>query len=125
MTATVLLVEDERKLRELVRSYLERAGFSVLSTESGAEAISVALIGRMLARGTEAQELPHTPPLPLPGLWGAPSFPDCGSFRIFTGKDKIRWLERIEHSRRSSVRKRPRWWWSRPALLQAPRENSE
>ncbi len=42
MTATVLLVEDERKLRELVRSYLERAGFSVLSTESGAEAISVA-----------------------------------------------------------------------------------
>ena len=42
MTATVLVVEDERKLRELVRSYLERAGFSVLSTESGAEAISVA-----------------------------------------------------------------------------------
>jgi DNA-binding response OmpR family regulator len=42
MTATVLLVEDERKLRELVRSYLERAGFSVLSTDSGAEAINVA-----------------------------------------------------------------------------------
>jgi len=41
MPATVLLVEDERKLRELVRSYLERAGFAVLSTESGAEAISV------------------------------------------------------------------------------------
>jgi DNA-binding response OmpR family regulator len=42
MTATVLLVEDERKLRELVRSYLERAGIAVLSTDSGAEAISVA-----------------------------------------------------------------------------------
>ncbi|HUD39066.1 MAG TPA: response regulator transcription factor [Streptosporangiaceae bacterium] len=42
MTATVLLVEDERKLRDLVRSYLERAGFAVLSTDSGAEAISVA-----------------------------------------------------------------------------------
>ena len=42
MTATVLLVEDERKLRELVRTYLERAGFAVLSTDSGAEAISVA-----------------------------------------------------------------------------------
>jgi DNA-binding response OmpR family regulator len=42
MTATVLLVEDERKLRDLVRSYLERAGLSVLSTDSGAEAISVA-----------------------------------------------------------------------------------
>ncbi len=42
MTTTVLLVEDERKLRELVRSYLERAGISVLSTDSGAEAITVA-----------------------------------------------------------------------------------
>ncbi len=42
MTATVLLVEDERKLRELVRSYLERAGFTVLSTGSGAEAITLA-----------------------------------------------------------------------------------
>ena len=42
MTATVLLVEDERKLRELVRSYLERAGLAVLSTSSGAEAITLA-----------------------------------------------------------------------------------
>jgi DNA-binding response OmpR family regulator len=42
MTATVLLVEDERKLRDLVRSYLERAGFAVLSTDSGAEAINLA-----------------------------------------------------------------------------------
>jgi len=42
MAATVLLVEDERKLRELVRSYLERAGFTVLSAGSGAEAITVA-----------------------------------------------------------------------------------
>jgi DNA-binding response OmpR family regulator len=42
MAATVLLVEDERKLRELVRSYLERAGFTVLSTASGAEAITLA-----------------------------------------------------------------------------------
>ena len=42
MTATVLLVEDERKLRELVRSYLERAGFTVLTTGSGAEAITLA-----------------------------------------------------------------------------------
>ncbi len=38
MAATVLVVEDERKLRDLVRSYLERAGFTVLSTDSGAEA---------------------------------------------------------------------------------------
>jgi DNA-binding response OmpR family regulator len=42
MVATILLVEDERKLRELVRSYLERGGFTVLSTGSGAEALSLA-----------------------------------------------------------------------------------
>jgi DNA-binding response OmpR family regulator len=42
MASTILLVEDERKLRELVRSYLERGGFTVLSTGSGAEALSLA-----------------------------------------------------------------------------------
>ena len=42
MAATVLVVEDERKLRDFVRSYLERAGFTVLSTGSGAEAITMA-----------------------------------------------------------------------------------
>ena len=42
MATTVLLVEDERKLRELVRSYLEAAGLTVLSTGSGADAISLA-----------------------------------------------------------------------------------
>ena len=42
VATTVLVVEDERKLRELVRSYLERAGFTVLSTGSGAEALTLA-----------------------------------------------------------------------------------
>ena len=42
MAITVLVVEDERKLRELIRSYLERAGMTVLSTGSGAEAITMA-----------------------------------------------------------------------------------
>ena len=42
MAATVLVVEDERKLRNFVRSYLERAGFTVMSTGSGAEAITMA-----------------------------------------------------------------------------------
>jgi DNA-binding response OmpR family regulator len=42
MAATVLVVEDERKLRDFIRSYLENAGFVVLSTGSGAEAISMA-----------------------------------------------------------------------------------
>jgi DNA-binding response OmpR family regulator len=45
MAATVLLVEDERKLRELIRSYLERAGFTVMSTGSGAEAITLTTSG--------------------------------------------------------------------------------
>ena len=42
MAAVVLVVEDERKIRELVRGYLERAGLQVLSTPSGAEALTVA-----------------------------------------------------------------------------------
>ena len=41
MPATVLVVEDESKIRELLRSYLEREGLEVLSTASGAEAIGM------------------------------------------------------------------------------------
>jgi DNA-binding response OmpR family regulator len=40
--ATVLVVEDERDLRQLLRRYLERSGFAVLTTPSGAEAIALA-----------------------------------------------------------------------------------
>jgi DNA-binding response OmpR family regulator len=36
---TVLVVEDDRDLRDLVRRYLERAGHGVLSTGSGAEGL--------------------------------------------------------------------------------------
>ncbi|MFI7680172.1 response regulator transcription factor [Actinophytocola sp. NPDC049390] len=39
---TVLVVEDERKIRDLLRAYLEHDGFSVLSTWSGGEAITLA-----------------------------------------------------------------------------------
>jgi DNA-binding response OmpR family regulator len=42
MRQTVLVVEDERKIRDLVRSYLEREGIEVVSTSSGAEAITLA-----------------------------------------------------------------------------------
>lgn len=42
MTATILVVEDERKLRELLRDILEREGHVVISTGSGAEALDVA-----------------------------------------------------------------------------------
>ena len=41
MAATVLVVEDERKIRDLVRVYLEREGHSVVTTGSGAEALAL------------------------------------------------------------------------------------
>jgi len=41
--ATVLVIEDERKLRELLRSYLERDGLAVLSAGTGAEGLSLAV----------------------------------------------------------------------------------
>ncbi|MFJ9539723.1 response regulator transcription factor [Streptomyces sp. NPDC101225] len=39
MASTVLVVEDEKEIRELLRRYLERAGYGVLTTGSGAEAL--------------------------------------------------------------------------------------
>ena len=42
MPDTMLVVEDELKIRELLRSYLEREGWAVLTTGSGAEAITLA-----------------------------------------------------------------------------------
>ncbi len=42
MTSTVLVIEDERPLRELVRAYLQRDGLDVLTTGSGAEGIALA-----------------------------------------------------------------------------------
>jgi DNA-binding response OmpR family regulator len=42
VTSVILVVEDERKIRELVRSYLERDGHEVLTTGSGAEALTLA-----------------------------------------------------------------------------------
>lgn len=45
MTETLLIVEDDREIRDLLRRYLERAGYHVHTTGSGADAI------RMLADG--------------------------------------------------------------------------
>jgi DNA-binding response OmpR family regulator len=42
VTTTVLIVEDELKIRELLRGYFERDGFSVVTTGSGAEGITLA-----------------------------------------------------------------------------------
>jgi len=39
--STVLVVEDDRDLRDLVRRYLERAGHAVLSTGSGVEGLAL------------------------------------------------------------------------------------
>jgi two-component system response regulator RegX3 len=39
--ATVLLVDDERKIRDLVRAYLENDGFSVLLAKDGQEALAL------------------------------------------------------------------------------------
>jgi len=41
MSGVVLVVEDDRELRELVRRYLERAGHPVHTTASGAEALGL------------------------------------------------------------------------------------
>ncbi len=42
LVATVLVVEDEAKLRQLLRDMLEREGLAVVTTGSGAEAIDIA-----------------------------------------------------------------------------------
>ena len=39
LVSTVLVVEDERDLREVLRRYLERAGHAVLTTGSGLEGL--------------------------------------------------------------------------------------
>lgn len=41
-TATVLVVDDERKIRDLVRSYLERDGYSVLVADTAQRALEAA-----------------------------------------------------------------------------------
>jgi DNA-binding response OmpR family regulator len=42
MATCVLVVEDDRKIRDLLRSYLEHDGLDVITTGSGAEAIQLA-----------------------------------------------------------------------------------
>jgi DNA-binding response OmpR family regulator len=42
VASVILVVEDERKIRDLVRAYLERDGHEVLTTGSGADALTIA-----------------------------------------------------------------------------------
>ena len=44
------------------------------------------------------------------GPWGAPHLPDCGSFRIFTGKDGNWCQGKTGSSHPSSGKKLPGWW---------------
>jgi DNA-binding response OmpR family regulator len=41
-TGTILVVDDERKIRDLVRSYLEMEGYTVLIADTGARALEAA-----------------------------------------------------------------------------------
>jgi DNA-binding response OmpR family regulator len=43
---TVLIVEDERKLRDVLRGYLERDGITVLSAGTGADGLTLAATAR-------------------------------------------------------------------------------
>jgi DNA-binding response OmpR family regulator len=44
---TILVVEDDRDIRDLLRRYLERARFSVLTSGSGAEALRMLAVGQV------------------------------------------------------------------------------
>src|SRR3990172_172564 len=96
MTHTILVVEDEAKIRSLLRGYLERAGYSVLTTGSGAEALTLTssaspdlilldlglpdVAGETIAR--EIRRARPTPlPLPAPGRPGAPGEAAAGEIR--------------------------------------------
>jgi DNA-binding response OmpR family regulator len=45
MAGAVLVVEDDRELRDVVRRYLERAGYAVHTTGSGAQALGLLATG--------------------------------------------------------------------------------
>jgi transposase len=58
-------------------------------------------------------------------IGGAPDLPDCGSFRILTGKDGIKWQGNTGSSHLSSGKRQPGWWWKRRALSRMWRGNLE
>ncbi|MFB9876309.1 response regulator transcription factor [Planobispora siamensis] len=45
MAQNVLVVEDDKEIREVLRRYLERAGYGVTTTPSGAEALRLSAAG--------------------------------------------------------------------------------
>ena len=91
--ATVLVVEDERDIRELLRRYLERAGHAVLTSGTGSEALRIA---------ADAQPDLVLLDLGLPDVDGLEILTDLRTWRIpviaLTARseveDRIRGLER-------------------------------
>jgi DNA-binding response OmpR family regulator len=61
VASVILVVEDERKIRDLVRGYLERDGHEVLTTGSGAEALTLASTHRDLSLVVLDLGLPDIP----------------------------------------------------------------
>jgi DNA-binding response OmpR family regulator len=61
VASVILVVEDERKIRDLVRGYLERDGHEVLTTGSGAEALTLASKHRDLSLVVLDLGLPDIP----------------------------------------------------------------
>jgi DNA-binding response OmpR family regulator len=47
MRKTILIVDDEKEIRELLRLYIEKDGYSVLQAENGLEALELALSVRI------------------------------------------------------------------------------
>jgi DNA-binding response OmpR family regulator len=48
MPGTIVVVDDEAKIRSLVRSYLERAGYTVLEAATGARALELAPVADLM-----------------------------------------------------------------------------
>ena len=49
MIRPILIVEDDRKIANVIKVYLREAGFRVLHTDSGREAVEIVLRERPLA----------------------------------------------------------------------------
>src|SRR5947209_11960 len=89
-TLTVLVVDDEAPLRELVRGYLERDGFAVLTAADGPTALDFTLLATLAAHPGRVFTRAHL----LERVWG-------------TDMRRRRWRSR--RSRRSWTTKATRW----------------
>jgi CheY-like chemotaxis protein len=68
VAGSVLVVEDEREIRELPHRYLERAGLPVLTTAGGAGAIRILSAGSAWLVLLDLKENHHVPSSHLPEM---------------------------------------------------------